>query len=102
MADRNTKDMLQQESKQLPDIEISEVTIKKLIYMIRGQQVMLDSDLAMLYQVETGNLNNKKGRCVGLKKVGTSPLFAFFTVKIIKKLNLNQKNAVTLHRICAF
>ena len=37
MADRNTKDMLQQESKQLPDIEISEVTIKKLIYMIRGQ-----------------------------------------------------------------
>ena len=28
--------------------------------------------------------------------------FCFFTVKIIKKLNLNQKNAVTLHRICAF
>ena len=62
MADRNTKDMLQQESKQLPDIEISEVTIKKLIYMIRGQQVMLDSDLAMLYQVETGNLNKAMKR----------------------------------------
>lgn len=62
MPDRNTKDMLQQESKQLPDIEISEVTIKKLIYMIRGQQVMLDSDLAMLYQVETGNLNKAMKR----------------------------------------
>ena len=62
MADRNTKDMLQQESKQLPDIEISEVTIKKLIYMIRGQQVMLDSDLAMLYQVESGNLNKAMKR----------------------------------------
>lgn len=32
-------------------------TIKDLIYIVRGQQVMLDSDLAMLYQVETGTLN---------------------------------------------
>ncbi|MCR4648877.1 MAG: ORF6N domain-containing protein [Lachnospiraceae bacterium] len=31
--------------------------IKSLIYVVRGQQVMLDSDLAMLYQVETGALN---------------------------------------------
>lgn len=38
-------------------IEISESTIKNLIYVVRGQQVMLDSDLAMLYQVETGALN---------------------------------------------
>lgn len=33
------------------------VRIKNLIYVIRGQRVMLDSDLAMLYQVETKNLN---------------------------------------------
>ncbi|MGN2375619.1 ORF6N domain-containing protein [Sphingobacterium spiritivorum] len=31
--------------------------IRKLIYSIRGKQVMLDSDLASLYQVETKNLN---------------------------------------------
>ena len=31
--------------------------IKNLIYMIRGKQVMLDNDLASLYQVETKNLN---------------------------------------------
>ena len=31
--------------------------IKNLIYVVRGQQVMLDSDLAMLYQVETGAMN---------------------------------------------
>ena len=37
--------------------EITETTIKNLIYVIRGQQVMLDSDLAMLYQVETKVLN---------------------------------------------
>ena len=31
--------------------------IQNLIYSIRGKQVMLDSDLASLYQVETKNLN---------------------------------------------
>ena len=32
-------------------------TIKNLILEIRGQKVMLDSDLAMLYEVETRALN---------------------------------------------
>ncbi|MCW2259749.1 MULTISPECIES: ORF6N domain-containing protein [Sphingobacterium] len=36
---------------------ISTMEIKNLIYTIRGKQVMLDSDLASLYQVETKNLN---------------------------------------------
>jgi hypothetical protein len=31
--------------------------IERRIYLIRGQKVMLDSDLAELYQVMTGNLN---------------------------------------------
>ena len=33
------------------------VLIQNLIYEIRGQKVMLDSDLAKLYQVETKVLN---------------------------------------------
>lgn len=33
------------------------VQIKNLIYTIRGYKVMLDSDLAMLYEVETKRLN---------------------------------------------
>jgi len=37
--------------------EISQVIINNLIYTIQGQQVMLDSDLAMLYQVETKVFN---------------------------------------------
>ncbi|MBQ2225635.1 MAG: ORF6N domain-containing protein [Prevotella sp.] len=32
-------------------------TIQSRIYEIRGQRVMLDRDLAELYQVTTGNLN---------------------------------------------
>ena len=34
-----------------------EVTIRDLIYTVRGVQVMLDSDLAMLYGVETQAIN---------------------------------------------
>ena len=38
-------------------IESAESDIKSMIYVIRNQQVMIDSDLAMLYQVETRVLN---------------------------------------------
>ena len=36
--------------------------IERRIYLIRGQKVMLDSDLANLYGVTTGNLNLAVGR----------------------------------------
>ena len=38
--------------------------IKRRIFTIRGKQVMLDSDLAELYQVETKNLNKASNRNV--------------------------------------
>lgn len=37
--------------------EINLSKIEKMIYVIRGQKVMLDSDLAELYEVETKALN---------------------------------------------
>ena len=36
--------------------------IEKMIYIIRGQKVMLDSDLAELYKVETKRLNEQVRR----------------------------------------
>lgn len=39
------------------EVTISDAFIKSMIYVVRGKQVMLDSDLAMLYQVETKRLN---------------------------------------------
>ena len=36
---------------------VEELKIEKMIYEIRGKQVMLDSDLAKLYQVETKRIN---------------------------------------------
>ncbi len=41
-------------------IELNE--IQNMIYMIRGQKVMLDSDLAKLYAVETKSLNRQVRR----------------------------------------
>ena len=37
--------------------ELSNEDIKKLIYTIRGKQVMIDSDVAMLYHYETKKIN---------------------------------------------
>lgn len=52
-----TKELAVQETKAELNMDANEATIKNLIYVIRGQQVMLDSDLAMLYQVKTRILN---------------------------------------------
>ena len=52
-----TKELVVQRTKTELEMAISETTIKNLIYVIRGQQVMLDGDLAELYQVETKVFN---------------------------------------------
>ena len=42
------------------DIQLDQ--IQNMIYIIRGQKVMLDSDLAKLYGVETKRLNEQVRR----------------------------------------
>ncbi len=42
--------------------EMSFVKIEEMIYVFRGQKVMLDSDLAELYGVETKRLNEPVNR----------------------------------------
>ncbi len=44
--------------------EITNDEIKNLIYIIRGKQVMLDSDVAMLYHYETKRINETVKRNV--------------------------------------
>jgi len=43
--------------KSLTKVEIPVERITQLIFVIRGQKVMLDKDLALIYQVATKNLN---------------------------------------------
>ena len=38
------------------------VVVQNMIYNIRDKQVMIDSDLAILYQVETKYLNRQRSR----------------------------------------
>lgn len=57
MATEDRKEVLSQNQIETPVVEIVQPAIEKLIYIIRDKQVMIDSDLAMLYQVETGALN---------------------------------------------
>lgn len=51
------------------NISITETTkkqelerIEKLIYVIRGQQVLLDRDIAMMYEIEVKRLNEQVRR----------------------------------------
>ena len=43
-------------------IDLLPIPIQNLIYVVRGKQVMVDNDLAVLYQVETGALNRAAKR----------------------------------------
>ena len=57
MTTEDRKEVLSQNQIETPVVEIVQPAIEKLIYVIRDKQVMIDSNLAMLYQVETGALN---------------------------------------------
>ncbi len=46
----------------IANVDMAQADIRSLIYVVRGQRVMLDSDLAMLYQVETKALNRSVKR----------------------------------------
>ena len=55
----------------MPNLVLTEVIGQK-IYLIRGHKVMIDKDLASLYKVPTGRLNEQvkrnRGRFPILKK----------------------------------
>ena len=54
MANQKVKEM---EPVETQIVEIMPPDVENLIYVVRNKQVMVDSDLAMLYQVETKALN---------------------------------------------
>ena len=64
-------------------IEITNTDIKSLIYTIRGKQVMLDSDVAMLYKYSTKNINKAMKR-----NIERFPENYFFRLKEIELKNL--------------
>ena len=63
MNDENTKDVdekvVEDEKEKQEIILINEETIQSKIYVVRGQKVMLDVDLAEIYGYETKNFNRQ-------------------------------------------
>ena len=55
---------MMEENQLVTQNELAIEDIKNLIYTIRGKQVMLDSDVAMLYHYETKNVNKAMKRNV--------------------------------------
>jgi len=66
------------------------VQIQNLIYVIRGQRVMLDSDLARLYEVETKRLNEAVKR-----NIARFPIHYMFQLKKEEFLNLKSQIATS-------
>jgi|GEM_PF-1333865 hypothetical protein len=55
--------MIKNQNKQTYNmVSLDDNEFQKLIYTIRGEQVMLDRDLAILYGVQTGRLNEQVKR----------------------------------------
>jgi hypothetical protein len=65
-------------------------TIHKMIYVIRGQKVMLDSDLAHLYGVETKRLNEQVKR-----NIDRFPSDFMFQLNEVEYDNLRSQNATS-------
>jgi hypothetical protein len=52
-------------SKVIKGLTVTDEKVLNKIYLIRGQKVMLDKDLAELYRVETKRLNEQVRRNIG-------------------------------------
>lgn len=81
--------------------ELTNQDIKNLIYTIRGKQVMLDSDVAMLYNYETKKINQAVKRnidrfpekfCFQLTEDKFSNLRSQFVTLNENHINFEQKN----------
>ncbi|HRX87844.1 MAG TPA: ORF6N domain-containing protein [Steroidobacteraceae bacterium] len=73
----------------LPEVE----SIAGRIVMLRGQRVMIDADLAVLYGVETKRLNQQARR-----NQGRFPADFMFELSLDEWKGMWLQNATTLHR----
>ena len=71
-------------------LPVPEDVIERRIYLIRGQKVMLDSDLAGLYQVQTKKLNQAVKR-----NLDRFPSDFMFRLTAEETLTLNRSQSVT-------
>ena len=81
--------------KELLELEISAEQIRRRIYTVRGIQVMLDSDLAQLYHVETKRINESVKR--NLKRFPSDFCFTL-TQEEFEQVSLKSQTATSNSR----
>ena len=80
----------------MSDIDlISTERIEKTIYLIRGEKVMLDRDLAELYEVQTKALNQAVRR--NRDRFPTDFMFQLSEKEVVE---LNRSQFVPCSRVC--
>lgn len=77
-------------SKSENQIMLPEETVISKIYLIRGEKVMIDRDLAELYGVETRRLNEQVKR-----NIGRFPQDFMFQLTTTESENLKSQNAIS-------
>jgi hypothetical protein len=77
-------------AKAIRSMTVTDEIILNRIYMIRGQKVMLDEDLAELYQVPTGRLNEQVKR-----NIDRFPVDFMFQLTEDEFKNLKSQNATS-------
>ena len=79
-------------------IVIADEIIISKIYFIRGQKVMLDSDLAAMYQVETKRLKEQVKR--NISRFPAKYMFELTPKQTLKKQSLRCKCLLGFHTFC--
>jgi hypothetical protein len=77
-------------AKEIRSIAVADEAIVSKIYLVRGQKVMLDEDLAELYQVSTGRLNEQVKR-----NIDRFPADFMFQLTEEEFKNLKSQNATS-------
>ena len=111
MADQMTNKVIDQGNAEAQMVEVVQPAIEKLIYVIRDKQVMIDSDLAMLYHVETKRLNEAVKRNIArfpeefrfqLTEKETESLRSQIATSIEKQRRQREKRWKKISAICFY
>ena len=105
MSENKSLEIVNEKSNEINEFDYQIENIKSLIYTIRGKQVMLDSDVAILYHCETKYINRVVKRnierfpeefCFQLKEEEFQVLrcqFVTLNEKLIKKIAIKLQKS---------
>ena len=71
---------------------IEDIRIENIIYEVRGKQVMLDSDVALLYKYETKRINE-----IVKRNIERFPEDFMFELNEDEMLNLREEDIYRMH-----